>query len=85
MKGRPLLLGESTRNEASSGKDLARVVAELSPSRMSQFVQSAPVNVAGSLMRFGARSAPLRLWPTELDPQNEASTRGGPATIESCG
>ena len=51
--------------EASSGKDLARAVAKLSPGGMSEFVQSVPVNVAGSLMRFAAQSAPLRLWPTE--------------------
>ena len=70
---------ESMKYEASSGKDLACALTELSPGGMSEFVQSVPVNVAGSLMRFAARSSPLRLWPTELDPQNEASTRSGPA------
>ena len=66
-------------------KDFARALAKLSPGGMSEFVQSVPVNVAGSLMRFAAQSVPLRLWPTELDSQNEASTRSGPAAIESCG
>ena len=52
---------------------------------MSEFVQSVPVNVAGSLMRFAAQSTPLRLWPTEIDSQTEVTKRGGPAAIESCG
>ena len=76
---------ESTRSEASSGKDIARALAKLSPGGMSEFVQNVPASVAGSLVRFAAQSLPLRLWPTELDPQNEASTRGVPAAIESCG
>ena len=76
---------ETVKCEASSGKDLARALAKLSPGGMSEFVHSVPVNVAGSLMRFAAQSVPLRLWPTEFDSQNEVSTRGGPAAIESCG
>ena len=56
-----------------SGKDLARALAKLSPGGMSEFAQSVPVNVAGSLMRFAAQSAPLRLWPTEFDTQDEVS------------
>ena len=76
---------ESTRNEASSGKDIARALAMLSPGGISEFVQHVPASVAGPLIRFAAQSPPLRLWPTELDPQNEASTRGGPAAIEPCG
>ena len=71
--------------ESSSGKDLARALAKLSPGGMSEFVQSVPVNVAGSLMRFAAQSAPLRLWPTEYDAQDDVSNRGGPAAIEACG
>ena len=71
--------------EASSGKDLARAPAKLSPGGMSEFVQSVPVNVAGSLLRFAAKSAPLRLWPTVFDSQNEVRKRSGPAAIETCG
>ena len=71
--------------EASSGKDLARALAKLSPGGMSEFVQSVPVNVAGFLMRSPAQSAPLRLWPTECDTQDDVSNRGGPAAIEACG
>ena len=74
---------ETVKYEASSGKDLAR--ARLSPGGMSEFVQSVPVNVAGSLMRFAAQSAPLRLWPTEFDSQDEVSKRGGKTAIETCG
>ena len=66
-------------------KDTARALAKLSPGGMSEFVQNVPASVAGSLIRFAAQSPPLRLWPTEIDPQNEASTRGVPAAIESCG
>ena len=73
------------RDEASSGKDLARALAKHSPGGMSEFVQSVPVNVAGSLMRFAAQSTPLRLWPTEIESQNDVTKRGGPAAIESCG
>ena len=76
---------ETVKYESSSGKDLARALAELSPGGMSEFVQSVPVNVAGSLMRFAAQSAPLRLWPTEYDTQDDVSNRGGPAAIEACG
>ena len=76
---------ETVKYEASSGKDLARALAKLSPGGMSEFVQSVPVNVAGSLKRFAAQSAPLRLWPAEIDSQNEVIKRGGPAAIESCG
>ena len=68
---------ESTKGEASSGKDIARALAKLSPGGMSEFVQHVPASVAGSLIRFAAQSPPSRLWPTELDPQNDASTRGG--------
>ena len=71
--------------EASSGKDLARALAKQSPSGMSEFVQSVPVNVAGSLMRFAAQSAPLRLCLTEFDTQDEVINRSGPAAIEACG
>ena len=71
--------------EARSGKDLARALAKLSPGGMNEFVQSVPVNVAGFLMRSAAQSAPLRLWPTEYDPQDDVSNRGGPAAIEACG
>ena len=39
---------ESLRNEASSGKDLARALAKLSPGGMTEFVQFVPLNVAGS-------------------------------------
>ena len=42
---------ETVKYEASSGKDLARALAKLSPGGMSEFVQSVPVNVAGFLMR----------------------------------
>ena len=73
---------ETVKYAASSGKDFARALAKLSPGGMSEFVQSVPVNVAGSLMRFAAQSAPLRLWPTEFDSKNEVSKRGGPAAIE---
>ena len=52
---------ETMKYEASSGKDLARALAKLSPGGMSEFVQSVPLNVAGSLMLFAAQSAPLRL------------------------
>ena len=76
---------ETVKYEASSGKDLARALAKLSPGGMSEFVQSVPVNVAGSLMRLAAQSAPFRLWPAEIDSQNEDTKRGGPAAIESCG
>ena len=71
--------------EASTGKDLARALAKLSPGGMSEFVQSVPVNDAGFLMRFAAQSAPLRLWPTEFDTQDEVSNRSGPAAIKTCG
>ena len=57
---------DTVKYEASSGKDLARALAKLSPGGMNEFVQSVPVNVAGFLMRSAAQSAPLRLWPTEL-------------------
>ena len=60
---------ETMKYEASSGKDLARSLSKLSPGGMSEFVQSVPVNVAGSLMRFAAQSASLRLWPSEIDSQ----------------
>ena len=60
---------------------LARIL--LSPSGMSEFVQSVPANVAGFLMRSAAQSAPLRLWPT--DTQDDVSHGGGPAAIEACG
>ena len=76
---------ETVKYEASSGKDLARALAKLSPGGMSEFVQSVPVNVAGFLMRSAAQSAPLRLWPTEYDTQDDVSNRGGPAAIEACG
>ena len=76
---------ETVKYEATSGKYLARALAKLSPGVMSEFVQSVPVNVAGSLMRFAAQSAPLRLWPTEFDSQDEVSERVGPAAIETCG
>ena len=77
--------GETGKYEASSGKDLARALAKLSPGGMSEFVQSVPVNVAGFLMRSAAQSAPLRLWPTEYDTQDDVSNRGGTAAIEACG
>ena len=76
---------ETVKYEASSGKDLARALAKLSPGGMNEFVQSVPVNVAGFLMRSAAQSAPLRLWPTEIDSQDDESIRGGPAAIEACG
>ena len=66
---------ETVKYEASSGKDLARALAKLSPGGMSEFVQSVPVNVAGFLMRSAAQSAPLRLWPTEFDTQDDVSNR----------
>ena len=68
-----------------SGKDLVRALAKLSPGGMSEFVPSVPVKVAGFLMRSAAQSAPLRLWPTEYDTQEDVSNRGGPAAIEACG
>ena len=70
---------ENMRNEASSGKDIARALAKLSPGGMSEFVQHVPASVAGSLIRFAAQSRPLRLWPNEQEPQNEARSRSGPA------
>ena len=76
---------ETGKYEASSGKDLARALAELSPGGMSEFVHSVPVNVAGFLMRSAAQSAPLRLWPTEYDTLDDVSDRGGLAAIEACG
>ena len=76
---------ETVKYESSSGKDLARALAKLSPGGMNEFVQSVPVNVAGFLMRSAAQSAPLRLWPTEYDTQDDVSNRGGPAAIEACG
>ena len=76
---------ETVKYEASSGKDLARALAKLSPGGMNEFVQSVPVNVAGFLMRSAAQSAPLRLWPTEIDSQDADNIRGGPAAIEACG
>ena len=76
---------ETVKYEASSGKDLARALAKLSPGGMSEFLQSVPVNVAGFLMRSAAESAPLRLWPTEYDTQDDVSNRRGPAAIEVCG
>ena len=76
---------ETVKYEASSGKDLARALAKLSPGGMSEFVQSVPVNVGGFLMRSAAQSAPLRLWPTEFDTQDEVSIGSGPAAIETCG
>ena len=57
----------------------------LSPSGISEFVQFVPMNVAGFLMRFAAQSAPLRLWPTEFDTQDDVSDRGRPAAMEACG
>ena len=42
---------ETMKYEASSGKDLARALSKLSPGGMNEFVQSVPVNIAGSLMR----------------------------------
>ena len=45
------------------------------PGGMNEFVQSVPVNVAGSLMRFAAQSTPLRLWPTECSTQDDVSNR----------
>ena len=47
-------------------------------------MQHVPASVAGSLTRFAAQSLPYRLWPNEQEPQNEASSGGGPAAIESC-
>ena len=76
---------ETVKYEASSGKDLARALAKLSPGGTSEFVQLVPVNVAGFLMRSAAQSAPLRLWPTEYDAQDDVSNRRGPAAIEACG
>ena len=76
---------ETVKYEASSGKDLARAHAKLSPGGMSEFVQSVPLNVAGFLIRSAAQSAPLRLSPTEYDTQDDLSNRGGPAAIEACG
>ena len=76
---------ERVKYEASSGKDLARALSKLSPGGMSEFVQSVPANVAGFLMRSAAQSAPLRLWPTDYDTQDDVSNRGGPAAIEACG
>ena len=76
---------ETVKYEANSGKDLARALAKLSPGGMSEFVQSVPVNVAGFLMQSAAQSAPLRLWPTEYDTQDDVSNRRGPAAIEACG
>ena len=67
---------ETMKYEASSGKDLARALAKLSPGGMSEFVQSVPVNVAGSLMRSVAQSAPLRLWSTEIVSHNEELPKG---------
>ena len=75
---------ETGKYEASSGKDVARALAKLSPGGMSEFVQSVPVNVAGFLMRSAAQSAPLRLWPTE-DDKDDVSSRRGSAAIEACG
>ena len=66
---------ETMKYEARSGKDLARALTELSPGSMSEFVQSVPVNVAGSLMRFAAQSTPLRLWPTEIESQSEVTKK----------
>ena len=71
--------------ESSSGKVFGRALAKLSPGGMNEFVQSVPVNVAGFLMRSAAQSAPLRLWSTEYDTQDDVSNRGGPAAIEACG
>ena len=68
---------ETVKYEPSSGKDLARALAKLSPGGMK--------NVAGFLMRSAAQSAPLRLWPTEYDTQDDVSNRGGPAAIDACG
>ena len=68
---------ENVKYEASSGKDLARALAKMSPGGMSEFVQSVPVHFAGSLMRFAAQSAPFRLWPTEFDTQDEVSNGVG--------
>ena len=48
------------RNEARSGKDIARAFAKLSPGGMSEFVQHVPASVAGSLIQFAAQSPPLR-------------------------
>ena len=76
---------ELVKYESSSGKDLARALAKLSPGGMNEFVQSVPANVAGFLMRSAAQSAPLRLWPTDYDTQDDVSNRGGPAAIEACG
>ena len=76
---------ETVKYETSSGKDLARALAKLSPGDMNEFVQSVPVNVEGFLMQSAAQSAPLRLWPSEYDTQEDVSNRGGPAAIEACG
>ena len=76
---------ETVKYESSSGKDLARALAKLSPGGMNEFVQSVPVNVAGFLMRSAAQSAPFRLWPTDYDTPDDVSNRRGPAAIEACG
>ena len=76
---------ETVKYEASSGKDLARALAKLSPGGMNEFVQSVPVNVAGFLMRSAAQSAPLRLWPLKLIHKMLIAFGEGQQAIEACG
>ena len=45
---------------------LVPLLARLSPGGLKEFVQSVPVGVAGSLMRFAAHSAPLRSYRSVL-------------------
>ena len=71
------------RSEASSGKDIVRALAKLSPGGMSEFVQHVRASGAGSLIRFAAQTHPIRLWPNEQVQENEASSRVWPAAIES--
>ena len=47
LKGSSSFRRENMRNEASSGKDIARALAKLSPGGMSEFVQHVPASVAG--------------------------------------
>ena len=44
---------ESMRSDDSSGKNIGRALAKLSPGGMSEFVQHVAASVAGSLKRFG--------------------------------
>ena len=71
--------------KASSGKDLARALAKLSPGGMSEFVQSVPVNVAGFSCGLQPNLLRCACGPLNMIHKDDVSNRRGPAAIEACG